>query len=264
MKRSKQTTLIGAIVLFVLSGAFFISEAVGRTSPPGIDVVQPKTIRIGTFFSGGQVTVRGVVPAGDQVALRILGPRHPLVLMKKGRVGGLWMNVGQVTFQDIPKIYLLWTSTPVSSLGTEAERRSWKMDYPSLLAGALPRNNPEEEGRLLQELVKLKEADQLYHIFEGAVKMKSLEPEDWEQVDALLSLPAKIEPGSYSLEMIAFKGGQGRLIHSSTLEVRLAGLPALVSDLAARQGLWYGILAVLIATVSGLLIGIVFSSKGGH
>jgi Putative transmembrane protein (Alph_Pro_TM) len=265
MPSPKPRVWVPAVIpLLILSGFLTGSAVYGRTSPPGIDVVQPKTIRIGSFFSGGRVTVRGVVPAGDQVALRILGRLDRLVLMKKGRVGGLWMNVGQITFQNIPNIYLLWTSAPWSSLGTAASLQSWKLDYLSLLAGALPHKDPEEEARLLREMVKLKEEDQLYRITEGAVQIKPLEPGTWDQVDAVLSLPSKIEPGFYTLEMIAFKDGQGRLIHSSTLEVKLAGFPALISDLANHQGLGYGVLAVIIATLSGLVIGIVFSAKGGH
>lgn len=264
MNPFRRKASMGLALLLLGTGFFCASRGYGRTAPPGIDVVQPKTIRIGSFFSGGRVTVRGVVPADDQAALRILGPRRPLILMKKGRVGGLWMNVGQVVFQDIPKLYLLWTSTPLASLSTEAERRSWKIDYESLLSGALPGKHPEEEDDLLQELIKLKEEDHLYRIAEGAVKVKPLEPGAWDQVDAVLTLPPKIEPGSYTLEMIAFHAGKGRLVHSSTLTVSLVGFPALVSNLALHRGLWYGLLAVLIATLSGLLIGIVFSSKGGH
>jgi uncharacterized protein (TIGR02186 family) len=264
MGRLKRKPLISALFLMIFLSFLPVSGIAGRVSPPGINVVQPKIIRIGSFFSGGQVTVRGVVPSGDQVALRILAPRDPLVLMKKGRIGGLWMNVGQITFQDIPKVYLLWTSGKLAALGKEAGLRPWKLDYPSLLADALPQKNPEEEAPLLRELIKLKEEDRLYQLHEGAVQIKVLEDGAWDQFDAVLDLPAKIEPGLYALEMIAFKDGQGRLIHSSSLEVKLAGFPALVSNLAARQGWWYGILAVIIATLSGLIIGIVFSSKGAH
>jgi uncharacterized protein (TIGR02186 family) len=264
MSRLKRKFLIHMLFLLVFPILLLLPESEGRVSPPDIDLIQPKTIRIGSFFSGGQVTVRGVVPSGDQVALRVLGPRGHLVLMKKGRVGGLWMNVGQITFQDIPSLYLLWTSAKLSSLVTEAGLQAWKLDYSSLLNGTLPEKNPEEEAGLLRELVELKEEDHLYQLFEGAVRVKTLERGTWDQVDAVLTLPAKISPGSYALEMIAFRDGKGRLIHSSTLEVKLAGFPALVAHFAARQGLWYGILAVIIATLSGLIIGIVFSSKGAH
>lgn len=236
----------------------------GQTSPLGIDVIQPKTIRIGSFFSGGTVTVRAVVPFGNQVALRLVGPREDLVLMKKGRVGGLWMNVEQIHFQNLPKVYLLWTSEKLASLEAGGGPNTLPLDYASFLSGTLKRETREEEPLLLQELIKLKETDNLYRIIEGTVRIKPLETGVWDQVDAVLELPSKIYPGTYALELIGFKGGQGRLLHSSPLVVKLVGFPALVSNLALQKGLLYGILAVIIATVSGLLIGIVFTSKGGH
>ena len=139
-----------------------------------------------------------------------------------------------------------------------------KLNYLSALSGSLDIKNQEEEALLLKELIKLKETDNLYHIFEGTVRIKPLEKGVWDQADAVLDLPPKIYPGSYKLELLAFKEGNGRLLHSSTIEVKLVGFPSLISGLAMGNGLWYGILAVFIALVSGLLIGIVFSSKGGH
>ncbi len=244
--------------------AFFIPLVHGQSSPIGIDVIQPKTIRIGSFFSGEKVFVRAVVPLGAPVALRIIGPREDLVLMKKGRVGGLWMNVQQVLFRNIPKVYLLWTSEKMSALETRNPEKSMKLDYLSFLSGSLPDKDQKEGPLLINELIKLKEADNLYQLFEKAIRIKPLEKGGWDQADAVLELPAKIYPGTYALELIAFQEGKGTLLHSSTIEVRLAGFPALVSRVAHQKGLWYGILAVIIATISGLLIGVIFSSKGGH
>ena len=250
---------IGVFILVI-----FIPGVYGEHSPIGIDVIQPQTIRIGSFFPGGRVTVRAVVPYGDQVAFRLLGAREELTLMRKGRVGGLWMNVQQIHFKNLPKVYLLWTSAKLASMEAGGAEKAMKLNYQSLLSGSLETNNREEESLLLHELIKLKEADNLYQVFEGSVRLKPLEKGTWDQADAVLELPAKIYPGSYVLELLAFNKGNGRLLHSSTLEVKLVGFPALISGLALGKGLWYGILAVLIAMVSGLLIGIVFSSKGGH
>jgi uncharacterized protein (TIGR02186 family) len=244
--------------------SFGLPGAYGQTSPIGIDVIQPKTIRIGSFFSGEKVTVRAVVPFGDKVALRLIGPREDLTLMKKGRVGGLWMNVAQVHFHNLPKVYLLWTSEKLASLETGEGSKAMPLDYVSFLSGTLEGKNRAEEPRLLNELIKLKEAENLYQIVEGTVHIKPLEKGAWDQADAVLELPSKIYPGTYALELIAFKEGKGTLLHSSSIIVTLVGFPALVSTLALQKGLLYGILAVIIATFSGLLIGIVFTSKGGH
>jgi len=248
----------------IIFSSFGLPGAYGQTSPIGIDVIQPKTIRIGSFFSGGKVTVRAVVPFGDKVALRLLGPREDLALMKKGRVGGLWMNVEQIHFQNLPKVYLLWTSEKLASLEAGGGLKTMPLDYISFLSGTLESKNRKEEPLLLNELIKLKEADNLYRIVEGTVRIKPLGKGVWDQADAVLELPSKIYPGTYALELIAFKEGKGTLLHSSPIVVKLVGFPALVSNLALQKGLLYGILAVIIATFSGLLIGIVFTSKGGH
>ena len=263
MDRLSLKRLIHSFGVGVFFWAFFIPVVYGQSSPIGIDVIQPKTIRIGSFFSGEKVTVRAVVPFGAKVALRIIGPREDLVLMKKGRVGGLWMNVQQVHFQNLPKVYLLWTSDKLAALETGDPVKAMKLDYLSFLSGTL-KNNLGEGPLLLNELIKLKEADNLYQLFEGTVRIKPLEKGRWDQADAVLTLPSKIYPGTYALELIAFQEGKGSLLHSSTIEVKLAGFPALVSKVAHQKGLLYGILAVIIATFSGLLIGIVFSSKGAH
>ena len=250
------------IGFFIL--VFFIPGVYGEPSPIGIDVIQPHTILIGSFFPGGKVTVRAVVPSGDHIAFRILGPREELSLMRKGRVGGLWMNVQQIHFKNVPKVYLLWTSDPLASMEAGGEEKAMKLNYRSVLSGSLEADNQQEKSLLLNELVKLKEADNLYHVFERSVRLKALEKGTWDQADAVLELPSKIYPGSYVLELLAFDRGKGRLLHSSPLGVRLVGFPALISGLALGKGLWYGILAVLVAMISGLLIGIVFSSRGGH
>jgi uncharacterized protein (TIGR02186 family) len=248
--------------IFIL--ALFIPGVYGQTTPIGIDVIQPKTIQIGSFFSGEQVTVRVVVSSGDKVALRVIGPKEDLVLMKKGRVGGLWMNVQQVPVQNLPKVYLLWTSDKLAALETKDPLRPMKLDYLSFLSGTFSGKDQNETSLIINELIKLKEADNLYHVFEGTIRTKPLEKGVWDQADAVLELPSKIYPGVYTLELIAFKNGQGSLLQSSTIDVHLTGFPALVSTVALQRGLLYGILAVIIATFSGLLIGIIFTSKGGH
>lgn len=248
----------------VCLSVLFCPGVYGAPSPVGIDFIQLHTIRIGSFFSGEKVTVRAVVPHGDQVAFRILGPREELALMRKGRVGGLWMNVQQIHFHNLPKVYLLWTSEKLASMEAGGTPKAMKLDYLSVLSGTLETKNQEEDPLLLNELIKLKETDNLYHVFEGTVRLKPFEKGSGDQADAVLDLPPKIYPGSYVLELLTFNQGNGRLLHSSTLEVKLVGFPALISGLALGKGLWYGILAVFIATVSGLLIGIIFTSKSGH
>jgi uncharacterized protein (TIGR02186 family) len=252
-----------------LSVPFFFSllcicPAYGSQPPAPVEIVQTRTIGIDGFFSGERVRVKAAVPSGDQVVLRVVGPRENVVLLRKGRVGGLWMNVGRVTFNEVPQVYLLWTSKGLSSLGTGDESLSLGLDYQSFLSGALGDLDHQDKANLIHEFIKLKEAEKLYGLFENAVQINPQEAGAWDLVNTAIILPAKISPGTYVLELITFKNKNAKLLYSIPIEVHLVGIPALVSDLATRKGLLYGILAVIIATISGLMIGIIFSSKGGH
>jgi uncharacterized protein (TIGR02186 family) len=264
MKRRRTLSWIFLLGLGLLLSFTVRWPVFAQNSPIGLHVVQPKTISIGSFFSGEKVTVRAVIPAGAKVALRLLGPRENLTLMRKGRVSGLWMNVEQIHFRNLPKVYLLWTSDKLAALESPSDLGDLPLNYEAFLTGSLDEKKQPEESLLVSELIKLKEADHLYQKTEDAIRIRPLGGGMWEQVDAVLNLPSKIYPGSYNLELITIKDGKKTLLHTSTLEVKLTGFPELVSNLALQKGLLYGILAVLIATVSGLLIGIVFTSKGGH
>ena len=261
MKRLQQVYI--ALLLMGLLGGF-TQEARGQEALPGIDAIEPKEIQIGSFFHGQNVSVRVIIPHQSDLALRVLGPREDLKLMKKGWVGGLWMNVEQVTFEKIPNVYLLWTSPNLSAMGGKQWLQDLKLDYLTQLSDCLPGKSLEEKKFLIQELIKLKNHDNLYNIFEGTIRNKPLEKGLEIQAEATLHLPAKIYPGVYTLELITFKDGKGTLLRSYPLKVQLSGFPAILFNLATQRGLLYGVLATAIATLSGLLIGIFFSAKGSH
>ena len=46
--------------------------------------------------------------------------------------------------------------------------------------------------------------------------------------------------------------------------VAMKGLPRILSSLAYRHGVIYGLLAVLIAIVTGFAMGFIFKGKGAH
>lgn len=261
----KRSAYVGSllIALFWMGLGYFSLETCGQAAYVGLEIIQPKQIQVGSFFNGEEVSVKAIFPCDCDLALRIWGPREDLKLLRKGRVGRLWMNVEQITFANIPKAYLLWTSRKPAEDGGKS-LKELKFDYTSVLAGTLQGEKPEEEQFLIQELVKLKEHDNLYNISEGTIRTQPLERSFLSQAEVVLHLPAKIYPGSYTLELIAFKEGKSTLLKAYPLKVQLTGLPAVLSNLATQNGVLYGVLAVAIAALGGLVMGICFSSRGGH
>ncbi len=255
-------TVSRALLVLGLMFAGRIPRAPGADTVAGMITVRPETISIGSFFSGQILTVTAAVPNGSDVALRLVGPPEDLVVMKKSRVLGLWMNVEEIAFHNVPKAYLLWTSQRTALLGDGEDAAS--RHYRSELAGCLQDRSPDETPFLVGELVKLKEAENLYQISQGDIRIRRMPEGSWDRVEAFLPIPAKIYPGAYKLELITIKDGKRNLLYNNVVEVKLAGFPALVSDMATRSGLLYGVISVFIAMFSGSLVGFIFRSKRGH
>lgn len=239
-------------------------EAHGQEACSEIDIIEPRQIQIDNFFQGQDITVKAIIPSHSHLVVRIVRPREDLKLMKKGRVGGIWMNVEQVTFLKVPKVYLLWTSKDFSAANGGQDLRKLKLDYLSQLSECLPGEPLKAKDSLMNELIKLKTYDNLYNICEGTIQSKPLEKGPGDQAKGVLHVPAKIYPGMYTMELYAFQDGKGTLLRSHPLRVKLSGFPAILSDLATQRGLLYGVLAAVIATISGSLVGIVFGGKGSH
>jgi uncharacterized protein (TIGR02186 family) len=260
--RMAEICLINVLLFFLT--ALFCSNTRGETLSSSLRMIHPQEVLITSFYHGETVTVRALIPPNHQVALRIIGPEEDLHLLEKGRVWGLWMNIRQVIFRHVPTVYLLQTSKSLSALADKQALDRLRMGYRSLLSDSLETEESSRKLLLIDELIKLKEHDRLYQIHEGFIQIKPLSSGSMDQVEVRFPLPARIAPGSYVLELITFQDGKGTLLQRETIEVHLSGFTELLHRLAKEKGLLYGVLAVIVATLSGLAIGIVFTSRGAH
>ena len=251
-------------VLIFLLGSLFCENTQGETLNPGLRMIHPQKLLITSFYHGEPIAVRAIVPANHEVALRIIGPEEDLHLLEKGRVWGLWMNVRRVVFQHVPAVYLLLTTKRLPALADKKTLDSLRMDYRSLLSNSVETSETSRKSFLIDQLIKLKEHDRLYQIQEGIIQIKPLAGGNFEQFEVEVPLPARIAPGSYALELISFHDGQRALLQRESIEVKLSGFTDFLHRLAKEKGLLYGVLAVIIATVCGLAIGVVFTSRGAH
>ena len=264
MKGYKRAGSCLAGVLILLLGGPFSVNAQGEAPSSGLQMIHPQKLSITSFYHGEPLAVRALVPADHEVAIRIIGPEEDLHLLEKGRVWGLWMNVRQVVFHHVPKVYLLLTTKRLPALADEKTVDRLKLDYGSLLSGSVEAEEPSRKSFLIDQLIKLKEHDRLYQMKEGIIQIKPLSGGNLEEAEVDFPLPARMAPGSYALELISFHDGDGALLQRKMIEVQLSGLTGLLHRLAEEKGLLYGIVAVIIAMACGLAIGVIFTSKGAH
>ena len=181
-------------------------------------------------------------------------------MKKKGRaLGILWMNQGAVEISDVPSVFLFYppeiadTSGSVPELSMEAVSNRARIE-----------SEEDDTATLFEEFVKLKTKSGLYGTFPGIVEYGA--PKGGEKTfQCTLSMPSSLPVGTYRLEVFAVRNHAIVSRAAQTIEAAETGMPAFISSLAFNHGTLYGVLAVLIAVMAGLLTGIMFKGgKGAH
>jgi hypothetical protein len=258
MRRMASSCLMVALVM---TGVLLTGTFPARGAEPALKV-SPDSVQIGTFFSGQTIKVEGVIPAGAQAVLEVVGTSNDEHLMRKGRRSFLWMNVGEITVHDAPSLYLVM-STAKELLTSAAGEATW--GYQSLknrihFSGSIEQ---AEYQMFMQQFLELKESENIYATFPGALKVKSASGGQ-SPVTGTFFLPTNTRPGAYKVVLSVIADGKVASSASTEVTVAMVGFPALLANLAFQHGLTYGIIAVVIAIVTGFAMGFLFKGGGGH
>ncbi len=223
--------------------------------------IQPGTVNISSFFSGIQMNITGDLPRDCQAVLSIRGKRIEAELMRKSHQWELWMNRGEVDIENAPSLYIALSSEKYL-LSRGSGQFPWGYDAQENKARFRGRLKQAEDDTIFDEFIQLKERDELYRLYPGDLIINRSDPDHWK-AEADFRLPSRIRPGTYYVTLWIVRDGRNIERLDSSFEVRRQGLPALLSSMAVKHGLFYGFMAVFIAMIVGMLTGLVFHRRGG-
>jgi hypothetical protein len=234
---------------------------VGAAAPQGFQVL-PNELDVGESFQGTEIKVSADVPAGSNAVVEFRGDSHEDRLLRKGRRGGLWMNVGEVTVSNAPSLYLVM-STDAALISNPDSESQWgyrALQKQMTFSGAIPKAGKD---KLFQEFLKLKENQGLYGAFPGALKMVATSS-DHARIEGRFWLSDKIPPANYKIHFFVLSNGRVVDEKATAFPVEMRGMPAVLTALAFEHATIYGLLAVTIAILAGFIMGFVFKGKGAH
>jgi hypothetical protein len=238
-----------AYVCAALLAALFLACPAFAASPVTM-TMRPNLVTIGTGYNGTRVTVTGEVPQGTSAVIRLLGEPRSKTFKKKGKaLGLLWMNLGAVEIKGVPDVFLVGTdgSSRVDWEHSDLAFRSVKGDT---------------EDWIYDEFIKLMEQDGFYQVENGVIQYTG-EEDGMRSFRAELAIPSAMHQGVYRVEVLAVKDGKIADMAAEELHTKLTGLPAFLSKLAFDHSLLYGVAAVIIAILAGLLMSLIFKERGG-
>ncbi len=255
-----------ALLLTLLFATLAYGQNSGDNRPSGDVMIglAEDAIVITSGFDGTSVVVFGnvegvdreAIDAGDyQVAVVLAGPRERITVRQKQRRGGIWINGDALAFRNVPSSYSVATSAPLSEIATPEVLAPLQLGFDHIDARAIGLAPGEDDARLVtfrQSLVRLKQSQQLYRQSDGGVQF--LNPTLFR---ARLDIPANVPIGHHRARAYLFRGGEFITTRSVLLEVKKSGLEQGIYDLAYRNGLLYGIMAVLVAMLTGWLASVI-------
>ncbi len=222
--------------------------------------ITPATVEISAFYNGTSAIIKGRIPANAEAVVRVSGTGEELHLMKKGKVGGfLWMNTGDVTLENAPNVYMVYTPKEITDLDNSPARR---LSIPALKDRITVSPASEDKDFIVGEFIKLKEKYALYTVNDETVKYGAVS-NGTKTFRVKVTIPPRMKQGIYKIDLGIVQDGKLTGIISKELKVKLIGFPAQLSKLAFGKPLTHGIMAVLVAIAAGLLMGVIFRGKGG-
>ncbi len=231
--------------------------------PPSIAAaLTDEVIRIGPRFTGARITVYGVARGlmeGDDVVVVVRGPERPLVVMRKRRTFGIWINGAGARFEGAPAYYATASTRPLNLVAPPNNLRRFGIgaEHAPLRAvgerGASVAANIAEYRRAI---VRDSGRDGLYRD----------EPEGVDLLDgglfrAEVTLPERSPTGEYTAEVFLFRDGAMEARRTVQLNVQKVGLERWLYSFAHDRPIIYGITAVALAMASGLIAAAAFRRR---
>lgn len=227
--------------------------------------VSVDVVPVSSSFAGRDIVVFGAIEDAEQaslyrgeydVVIEVLGELEEVVVRKKQRIGGIWVNASARAYKEVPSYYSVLSRNPLGDVADLSLMSSLGIGVQYLKA------KPSDGGDIMQFLTQGE--------FSTALRRKRIEnglfsenPESLKQLSpslfrATLYLPPNVPIGLHTVKAHLFHKGKKLDQVSQVFEVRKVGFERWIYDLAHDYSLLYGILCVLLAIFTGWFANLVF------
>jgi len=265
MNTLKRTVMTSLRCLALCGAAFFgVTPLSASTAQALTCAVTPDNVPITFTYHGAQLTVTGQSASTDDLIVTISTEPEDVVLKYKAKVGGLvWMKKGDLEFKGVPTLYLLHSSAELTRIVSEEQRDQFQFGYDALRKKVVIEDSKgnKADGKWFDEYLKFKKKDMAYDIQEGTVIRQHGEQGDTYTLS--IAWPYQAPPGTYHVKVYAVRDGKVVDQAADEFLVERVGITKILSKMAFEQPALYGIMAVVIALVAGLGVGVIFKKGGG-
>lgn len=224
-----------------------------------VDLSKPD-VRLDVSFEGSELLLFGAKDLEGDVIVVVRGPAKDTSVRFKERVAGVWVSTDEVIFAKAPAFYALATTRPVEDLLPPIVLKAEKIGTEHLNLDIITKPMGADgatvqnfyDGLLRNMVRKSLYTDKAGEI--GLIGKQLFRTDLW--------FPANVSVGDYSIDTYMIIDGHIETKKTTHLQVHKVGLEASIYNFAHEHALLYGLLAVVIAVVSGWAANAVFKKRG--
>ncbi len=239
-----------AMIRAALFGSLLASPAVAEEIVAGLS---QNRVSITADFDGSEILIYGAVkrdaPAPEgrlEVIITVEGPQTPLVIRKKSRIAGIWINRDQVTIDASPSFYAVATTGPLTEILSDTDDLRHNITLPRVIRAVGISAEAANAPDFVEALLRVRRAEDRFRVMEGLVQFTEA---TLFRTDVVL--PANLIEGQYTVRMFLTRAGNVVAVKERVIGVRKEGLERLIFTMASEQPLAYGLVSLLFAVVAG-------------
>lgn len=217
-------------------------------------------VAITATFDGSEILVFGAIkretkisPVPLQVIVAVSGPSKPLLVRRKERKFGIWVNTDTVEVDSAPSFYAIATSAPWDQAVTDTEDLRHKISINRAIRSVGAPMHIENAQSFSDAVMRIRKKSGLYQLRENTVAV-----DQQTLFRTSIEMPANLTEGNYKTRIFLTRNGQVVSDFETDIDVRKVGLERFLFALSRENPLAYGLMSLAIAIFAGWSASAVF------
>ncbi|MDW4551019.1 TIGR02186 family protein [Defluviimonas sp. D31] len=246
--------LLAALLAAVLRPAMAAEEQI-------VADLSQRQVPITADFDGSELILFGAVKRETPISITdplsviitVAGPSRPVVVRRKERVAGIWVNTDAVEVDLAPSFYAVATSRPFNQILSSTEDLRYKISIPQAIRSVGAPMTIQDAPSFTEALIRIRANRGDYQFRPNTVAFF-----DQTLFKTSVTLPANLTEGTYKVTLYLTRNKQVVTSYTTNLAVQKVGMERWLYNLAHQQPLIYGILSIVIAIAAGWIASAVF------
>ena len=219
-------------------------------------------IAITANFDGSELLIFGAVkreapPPGTgplEVVITVAGPSQPVMVRRKAKRYGIWVNTEAVEVDAAPSFYAVATSGPLTKILKNIDDLRYKISIPRAIRSVGAPMTIKNSRAVTEALIRIRQRPGVYQLDQNTVTVT-----DETLFNTSIALPANLTEGAYTARIFLTRSGDVVAVYETKIDVQKVGLERWLFNLAHELPLAYGILTIIIAISAGWGASAVFA-----